>query len=573
VRDILEALQKAASPADNTSAEEKDQLLNELKALLASPKCRLCLRQAGGIALLVKMLPARPVEAAGLLLQVCMERRAQLEFYESGGTTAVLRYLKLSILPEQEGRQGPNEMRSPATQVAGPRRIQIEEVGSDDEELSGEAQPGPARPFVGAPVGVMPHGAKAVAAQLSLLATACRHARVLEAVQRAAASEDSYNRLVCLLGVESPPIGEARAQLDETHAAAANILGQLACGGKSKALLGLAPSLSKAVVGRMASPTAPIDVRFACATAIGNLSTSAAFRTELIKAGATTSLLVLVRHVGAHAGKPQGLGVAEALLPNTLAGLNNLSLIADGMATISVPEMGPLLVPWLVEPSASRLLLRRVLAVLAKGANRCSEIVTHILGEKKVVVVLTKLVEAELARSETPSQMDPSAKSRGNEQDCGGTEVASDEASDETDAEILENGGGGGLLGDCVRILTSCARNPAGPPAMCDTGALPLLAKVLRTPGHSSSHGNAALAIAECANEPRCLTVLAVQPLVPPLLDMAHRGEGQAMKNAAIALARLAKNEHCLKAIRDGHGIEILARAMKGDVAKTMAGR
>ncbi len=45
----------------------------------------------------------------------------------------------------------------------------------------------------------------------------------------------------------------------------------------------------------------------------------------------------------------------------------------------------------------------------------------------------------------------------------------------------------------------------------------------------------------------------------------------QAMKNAAIALARLAKNARCLEAIRDLHGIEILARAMKGDVVKTMA--
>ena len=99
---------------------------------------------------------------------------------------------------------------------------------------------------------------------------------------------------------------------------------------------------------------------------------------------------------------------------------------------------------------------------------------------------------------------------------------------------------------------------------------LPLLSTLLRAPDHAASHGNAALCIAECATEPRCLAVrvrtrlsaaqshpsainmwslpqvLAVQPVVPPLLDLAHRGEGQTMKNAAIALGRLASNERCL---------------------------
>ena len=55
--------------------------------------------------------------------------------------------------------------------------------------------------------------------------------------------------------------------------------------------------------------------------------------------------------------------------------------------------------------------------------------------------------------------------------------------------------------------------------------------------------------------------MLAVQqPLVPTLLSIAHNGEGQTQKNAAIALGRLAKNAHCLQAIRDNHGIEILGR-------------
>ena len=61
--------------------------------------------------------------------------------------------------------------------------------------------------------------------------------------------------------------------------------------------------------------------------------------------------------------------------------------------------------------------------------------------------------------------------------------------------------------------------------------------------------------------------VLAVQPLVPPLLAIAHNGKGGPQKNAAIALGRLAKNPRLLMAIKDNHGIEILARAMKGKVS------
>ena len=87
-----------------------------------------------------------------------------------------------------------------------------------------------------------------------------------------------------------------------------------------------------------------------------------------------------------------------------------------------------------------------------------------------------------------------------------------------------------------------------------------MLAKLVgRAP--SETQGNAALCVAECAKEARCLAVLAAQPgLVQQLLGIAHNGSGQTQKNAAIALGRLAKNPHCLQAIRDNHGIEILGR-------------
>ena len=55
-------------------------------------------------------------------------------------------------------------------------------------------------------------------------------------------------------------------------------------------------------------------------------------------------------------------------------------------------------------------------------------------------------------------------------------------------------------------------------------------------------------------------------------LSIAHNGSGGPQKNAAIALGRLAKNPRCLQAIRDNHGIEILARAMKGKLGNQPMG-
>jgi len=54
---------------------------------------------------------------------------------------------------------------------------------------------------------------------------------------------------------------------------------------------------------------------------------------------------------------------------------------------------------------------------------------------------------------------------------------------------------------------------------------------------------------------------------VPQLLAICHNGAGGPQKNAAVALGRLSRNPRMLAAIRDNHGIEILARAMKGKVA------
>lgn len=51
--------------------------------------------------------------------------------------------------------------------------------------------------------------------------------------------------------------------------------------------------------------------------------------------------------------------------------------------------------------------------------------------------------------------------------------------------------------------------------------------------------------------------------LIEPLLDLAHHKKGPLQRNAAICLARLAKNGRCLQKIRDQHGMEILMQSVK----------
>ena len=88
---------------------------------------------------------------------------------------------------------------------------------------------------------------------------------------------------------------------------------------------------------------------------------------------------------------------------------------------------------------------------------------------------------------------------------------------------------------------------------------------VLRDIGNASDAllGNASLCLADAVKQPGVLTALAALDPVPALIEIAHKRTGAAQKNAAIALARLAPDQGCLKKLRDLHGIEIIARYVK----------
>lgn len=222
----------------DSRAEDAGQPLEALAPLLESAASRLCLRKEGGIPFLVRLLPTQPA-ATARLLQLCAERRAQLEVHEAGGTTALLRALRAAV-PLSATKKAVADVRS----------------GEGDSIL---------------------------AEQLALLTMTMRHPEVREAVRAVAGSEGAYERLVALL--DDGPLGTAGSLWNELHMSTASLVTALAYGGRCKGLAALAPQLSTALVTRLASSGSRVDVRVACATAIGNLSTTAAMRPQLVAAG------------------------------------------------------------------------------------------------------------------------------------------------------------------------------------------------------------------------------------------------------------------------------------------------
>jgi hypothetical protein len=269
-------------------------------------------------------------------------------------------------------------------------------------------------------------------------------------------------------------------------------------------------------------------------------------------------------------------------LSNALAALNNCSLRPEVAEALATPQVASRLLEIVVAERgalASMVLRRCAAAVLAKSVSCNREMAARILGEDGAVGAIARLFKNTVDRSANAHYASGATAAAGG----GGWPPAADGAVAQTrsekarelgadeiggeigDDEIGGERGGVGLIGATLRILTCCAKDVVGAAAeICEAGALPRLGDLVRGSegiGAGGNRGNAALCIAECAREPRCLAVLAALPIVVPLLDIAHTRSGQEQRNAAIALGRLAKNQHCLQVIRDNHGIEILARA------------
>jgi len=517
-----------------------------------SSTCRVCVRHAGGVRLLLSIIAQACSRSIGLqatariegdssskvaedisklsqneaitsellwassvcklLCIVGLERRNQYEVHLCGGSTQILRELRRIIAGEAS---------------------QAHSTGSTNRFY-------PAATFDAG--STFSAAVAALATQLRLLALCCAHEKVAHDVRRLASAEGTHERLLLLLRPESKTgTGDAPAEI---LIAATALLAALSSGdAKAKAsLLPYAEPLCDALATHVASPFMRLAEQ--AATALGNLSTSAKFRKQMAAGSAVDALLHILTTVAEREGE-------EVLLPNTLAALHNCTLSDDAVTSITTETTAAAILPLLDRPNAP-VLARRATALMAKCAARHTGVVDMLLEQQ----ALPSLVQALVAAVANTDAAGDSGSPRIVEV-SGSTERITEE--DDIEAEE-------GLLGSVVRILAACGGRCEAASIICDSGALPVLAKLLERED-ASLRGNAALCIAECAKDPRCLAVLAVQPLVPKLLDITHNGSGGPQKNAAIALGRLAKNPRCLQAIRDNHGIEILARAMKGKMS------
>jgi hypothetical protein len=509
---LREALERLAADADAAV-----DVLRDLEPLLASSACCVCLRQAGGIRQLVGLLPSHPEAAARLLAVACSHRRNQLEVHLCGGSVAVLRALRHAQPTAVE------EARGAAPQVR--------------------------TPIAGSAAKVVAVSAEELASLLRLLSLACCHDTVREAVRPLASGEGAYERLTRLLQACEP------ARAGDVQQAAAELLGRLSVGAAAKkALRPVQAALCAAIVPLLGAADAAVCE--AAVSVVGNLSADTACRKTLVGLGGVAGLLGLLRRAGERPG--------GSLLPNTLGALHNAALLPEALDELATTSTAEALLPHL---DGETLMARRAAAVLAKVVARCKEAAALLVERGTVPEIAAALAreadavygdnsrrarEARLNDAPEPSRFEDITDG-----EPAGSPPEGGAAEEEEDLEEKD-----GLLGALVRLATAAAAQQGAPALLCDAGSLPVLVMLLGR-ADANMQGNVALCIAESARDEKCLAVLAVQqPLVPKLLSIAHNGDGQTQKNAAIALGRLAKNVHCLQAIRDNHGIEILARSM-----------
>lgn len=116
-----------------------------------------------------------------------------------------------------------------------------------------------------------------------------------------------------------------------------------------------------------------------------------------------------------------------------------------------------------------------------------------------------------------------------------------------------------------VRCLAAmCTKDPGTVQALTKSGLFKALPGVI-TALDSTAVGNVCMIISQCAVEPENLKPLGktVEPLVTVMHKAANEKKASVAKNAAIALAKLAKHPKHLERIRELHGIEIMMAYIK----------
>ena len=103
--------------------------------------------------------------------------------------------------------------------------------------------------------------------------------------------------------------------------------------------------------------------------------------------------------------------------------------------------------------------------------------------------------------------------------------------------------------------------------ALLPLGLYSLVRKAIMEPSFGDLLvGNAALCVSELARSEAVMERLDHQgaiELIEPLTKIAHKRTGSAQRNAAIALARMAKTPQYIDKLREHHAFEIIAKYVK----------
>ena len=418
-----EGIAKMKAAAANAALKEgkgqqaASQALAELtEKASGSAAARICIRQAGGVKLLLTLMAAANPSAAAtapptaaaaertaaeaersgngseptslsdeakaarsvwamrigkLLCHACLERRSQLEMHACGGTTQVLRELRKVVDSFGLGVDGGGEEGGYKGAKAAVTKGQQKHDAVEAAALA------------------------ALAPQLNLLSICAAHETVGGELRRLASGEGAIERLIALLDQHNKASSSSKASNASDGGGAdspasvvgpdllissAAVLASLASTNRKQSLLPHAKPLCAVLARHVTSASVPLAEQ--AATALACLSSHAKFRKIICDGRALPSLLQLLPTV------PTG-GAGEAvLLPNTLAALHNCTLDADAISMICTEETAKALVPRLIASGAgagrgggttSVSLARRAAAVVAKCAVRLPNVVTMIV--------------------------------------------------------------------------------------------------------------------------------------------------------------------------------------------------
>ena len=288
--------------------------------------------------------------------------------------------------------------------------------------------------------------------------------------------------------------------------------------------------LVEGILGVLCSPDL-VSVHVSAASLLGNLCNDARVRAACAKKdGLLRTLLKECRNAKSNGKSRERLGKILGVISNlAVEGANQTALCKAG----AVPKMLDLLES---APSAHAAQIASCIAKLSKDAAGARALATGGSISRLFSGLLRGSEVSEISRLPEPSR------------------------------DAL-------LRASCNVILNAGLGTDQAADLLFPLGVFPLCKSCIGGGGGSASSdlvaGNAALCVSELARTPSGLAKLHAEgaiELIAPLTEVAHKRRGPAQKNAAIALARLAKcgegGEYVAK-LREHHAFEIIAKYVK----------